>query len=184
MSLVGSFCRREWERLRVKFHLHNNFTIRTCCVVLMLKCAFVALTGRGVVSIIQAIVGVIFSIEGFWGAVKYDAATVKRFLVFLVGYFFVSLGISIIDIQTITDYCSTALDDQDHDTCLHQSTIYSYTLLAASIVVVPGIFALGVVFYLSIPTDDGADAARRRRNANSAALEVYEMAERMGFSTD
>jgi hypothetical protein len=103
---------------------------------LQIKCAFVALTGRGVVSIIQAIVGVIFSIEGFWGAVKFDTATVKRFLIFLVAYFFVSVGISVIDIQTINDYCSTAVNDDDRKSCKDQATMYSYLLLAASLVVV------------------------------------------------
>ena len=104
-----------------------------CCKI---KCAFVALTGRGVVSIIQAIVGVIFSIEGFWGAVKFDAATVKRFLIFLVAYFFVSVGISVIDIQTINDYCSTAVNSDDKTLCKDQATMYSYLLLAASLFVV------------------------------------------------
>jgi len=155
----------------------------------------VALTGRGVVSIIQAIVGVIFSIEGFWGAVKYDGATVKRFLVFLVGYFFVSVAISIVDIQTISDYCSTALSDDDHDNCIDQATIYSYLLLGASLGLVPAIFAVGVVFYLSIQNAQGgsmaaaAAAAARRRNANNngTGTDIYEMTDivaRLGFSSD
>jgi hypothetical protein len=142
------------------------------------------LTGRGVVSIIQAIVGLIFSIEGFWGAVKYDSATVKRFLAFLVGYFFVSVGISIIDIQTIHDYCSTAVDDADKKKCTDTATIYSYLLLGTSLGVVPAVFAVTVVFYLSIPAHG---FPRRRNSHNSSALEVYEMTdivERMGFSTD
>ena len=100
------------------------------------ECAFIALTGRGVVSIIQAIVGVIFSIEGFWGAVKFDGSTVKRFLVFLVFYFFVSVAISIVNLQTLDDYCSTAVDDEDKKSCLDASKLYSYLLLGASLGVV------------------------------------------------
>ena len=140
------------------------------------------MTGRGVVSLIQAIGGVIFCIEGFWGAVKFDAATVKRFLAFLVGYFFVSVGISVIDIQTISDYCSTAVDDADKSKCLDTATLYSYLLLGFSLALVPAIFAVTVVFYLSIP----AHGLPRRRNGNSS-IEAYEMTdivERMGFSTD
>lgn len=100
-----------------------------------MKCAFVALTGRGVVSIIQAIVGVIFSIEGFWGAVKFDGPTVKRFLIFLVAYFFVSAAISVINLQTLDEYCSTAVDANDKRYCLDTSRLYSYLLLAATLAV-------------------------------------------------
>ena len=173
----------QWSDLKRTVDLHNNWTIRCCCVLLMIKCAFVALTGRGVVSIIQAIVGVIFSIEGFWGAVKFDAATLKRFLIFLVGYFFVSVGIAVIDIQTLDAYCATAVDQTDLKKCEDQTQLYAYLLLAASLFVVPLIFSVGVIFYLAIPVDGSG----RRRNPNSSALEVYEMTDivdRMGFSSD
>lgn len=173
----------QWFDLKRTVDLHNNWTIRCCCVLLMIKCAFVALTGRGVVSIIQAIVGVIFSIEGFWGAVKFDAATLKRFLIFLVGYFFVSVGIAVIDIQTLDAYCATAIDPGDLRKCEEQTRLYAYLLLAASLFVVPLIFSVGVIFYLNIPVDGSG----RRRNPNSSALEVYEMTDivdRMGFSSD
>jgi hypothetical protein len=98
-----------------------------------LKCAFVALTGRGVVSIIQAIGGVIFSIEGFWGAVKYDAATMKRFLIFLVCYFLVSIAIAIINLETLVDYCSTAISDEDEMSCHATAKLYSYLLLGVTL---------------------------------------------------
>jgi len=213
------------------------------------KCAFVALTGRGVVSIIQAIVGVIFSIEGFWGAVKFDGPTVKRFLIFLVAYFFVSAAISVINLQTLDEYCSTAVDENDKKYCLDTSRLYSYLLLAATLAVLvsragegrprgdkeaqrqcgsggrrcwqrcsranqstlrltllahlvlfvpclsfcfpfpfpfpsppfqPLIFGFGVVFYLSIP----ASGLLPRRRTGGSALDVYQLTDAMGFSSD
>ena len=211
-----------------------------------MKCAFVALTGRGVVSIIQAIVGVIFSIEGFWGAVKFDGPTVKRFLIFLVAYFFVSAAISVINLQTLDEYCSTAVDANDKKYCLDTSRLYSYLLLAATLAVLvswaagkgnggkeggerrqlakqtrrrndaaraaphvvgssrlctcvraapvrpsvsfslspsscqPLIFGFGVVFYLSIP----ASGLLPRRRTGGSALDVYQLTDAMGFSSD
>jgi hypothetical protein len=111
----------------------NNFLIRLCCVILMIECAFVALTGRGVIAIIQAIVGIIFSIEGFWGAVRYDSPSIKRFLIFLVFYFFVSIAISIIDLQTRNTYCVTAQDDSDMDYCFRTATLYGWLLLGLTL---------------------------------------------------
>jgi len=171
----------------------------------MFKCAFVALTGRGVVSIIQAIVGVIFSIEGFWGAVKFDAATVRRFLAFVVVYFVVSVTVSIVNLRTIDTYCSTAFDEEDRMTCEDTALTYSYVLLGASLGLVPLIFGVSVVFYLSIQASEhlyglagggGATGnagpyrygrSRRRKHdgeEDEETYEVTEIVERMGFSSD
>lgn len=147
-----------------------------------LKCLFVALTGRGVISIIQAIVGVIFSIEGFWGAVKYDGPSVKRFLIFLSFYFLVSTAISIIDLETIDEYCSTALDDADRKECVNSTEVYSYLLLAASLSVVPLVMAISIVFYLAIQSSD--NLPRRRKDGKGVAYEMAEIVDRMGFSSD
>jgi len=38
----------------------------------------IAITGRGVINILQGIIGVVFAMEGFWGAVKYEIHTVKQ----------------------------------------------------------------------------------------------------------
>ena len=98
-----------------------------------LKCSFVALTGRGVISLIQAVAGVIFSIEGFWGAVKFDAPTTKRFLIFLVCYFFVSVTIAIINLETLDAYCSTATSESDRQSCFDTARLYSYLLLGVTL---------------------------------------------------
>lgn len=196
-------------------------------VFLQLKCSFVALTGRGVISLIQAVAGVIFSIEGFWGAVKFDAPTTKRFLIFLVVYFFVSITIAIINLETLNDYCSTAVSESDAQSCFDTARLYSYLLLGVTLGLVvrrrphtahgdddpagrgcsstrtdfllsfvsflrrplpllslqPVIFAVGVVFYLAIQSNE-ASFTRRRNGNQSSAYEMADIVDRMGFSTD
>ena len=82
---------------------------------------------------IQAIGGVIFSIEGFWGAVKYDPPTIKRFLIFLICYFLVSTAIAVINLETLHAYCSTAVNDDDEASCLRTAKLYSYLLLGVTL---------------------------------------------------
>ncbi len=143
--------------------LESNLCVRICCVVLMCECAFIALTGRGVISIIHSIVGVIFSIEGFWGAVKFDRSTTKRFLVFLVFFFVVSLALAVIHLQTMDSFCSTATDESDLANCQSIGSLYAYLLLACTLGIVPIVIAVTAVFYLKILSLAELDTNERKR---------------------
>jgi hypothetical protein len=155
LSLFRQYCLR---------FLESNLCLRVCCVVLMCECAFIALTGRGVISIIHSIVGVIFSIEGFWGAVRYDRSTVKRFLVFLVFFFFVSLSLAVIHLQTMDSFCTTAVDESDLANCHSIGSLYAYLLLACTLTLVPIVIAVTAVFYLKILAIADSEPNERKRN--------------------
>ena len=97
-------------------YFSETYSIQATCIIIMLECAFIALTGRGVISILQAIICLIFAIEGFWGAIQFDAPSIRRYLIFLCVDFVAALAVGIIDLQTVGTYCATA-DDADYDNC-------------------------------------------------------------------
>jgi len=136
--------RRIWDRCT-----SSTYGVKFCSIVIMLKCAFIALTGRGVTSILQAIVGLIFAIEGFWGAVRFDRPSIKRFLIFIVCDFATGLTFSILNLETVNSYCSTA-DPSDNATCVTTATLYAYILLSLSVGVLPVFFIISTLFYLQL----------------------------------
>jgi len=125
----------------------------------MLECAYIAITGRGVISILQAIVGVIFAIEGYWGAVRFDRPSIKRFLIFLICFFAAGLVVGIIDTTTITEYCSTAADG-DSDSCTHTYQLYAIILIIITASTLPIFFLISTLFYLKLLS---VHSAQRRR---------------------
>lgn len=148
---------RLWSRC-----LSSTIGVKFSCICLMILCIFISLTGRGVVSIIQSIIGIIFAIEGFWGAVKHSSDTLRKFLLFLVVYFFLSVAISIFDIQTLSSYCSSADTIEQEATCKQQTRIYSYITLCVSCGLVPFIFVLSLVFYLRLLKMEQQDKYSRK----------------------
>jgi len=128
----------------------SNFPVKFSACLLMLLCGFIALTGRGVVSIIQSIIGIIFAIEGFWGCVKYSKETLKKYLIFLILYFIITITISIIDLETLSEYCSSAETQEQEQTCLTTTKLYSDITLAISATAVPIIFLITLIFYLRL----------------------------------
>ena len=132
----------------------------------MFECAYIAITGRGVISILQAIVGVIFSIEGYWGAVRFDRPSIKRFLIFLLCFFAAGIVVGIIDWTTITEYCSTASNSSDQDNCTHTYRLYAIVLIIITAATLPVFFLISTLFYLKLLT---VHSAQRRRGHHTIA---------------
>lgn len=142
--------------------------VRFICVLLMIQCTFVTFTGRGIIAIIQGIVGVIFSIEGFWGAVKVDQLIMRRFLFFLFFYLCLSIVIGIINLRTLDDYCRTA-QPREKKHCEEVALIYGYLNLLSGCVIEPIYFVVVGLFYKSIVREQGG----RVQDAQDAQLRGY-----------
>ena len=132
----------------------------------MLECAYIAITGRGVISILQAIVGVIFSIEGYWGAVRFDRPSIKRFLIFLLCFFTAGIVVGIIDTTTITEYCSTADNSSDQNNCTNTYRLYAIVLIIITASTLPIFFLITSLFYLKLLS---VHSAQRRRGHHTVA---------------
>jgi hypothetical protein len=68
--------------------LPNSLGVKISTAVLMLTSVFFFVTGRGVINILQGIVGCTVAIEGFWGAVNYSKPVIVRvrYLALLVSF--------------------------------------------------------------------------------------------------
>jgi len=108
----------------------------------MIESAFLMFTGRGVIAILQGIIGLIYFIEGFWAAVKGDAREMKKFIVFIGFFSITSIAMSIINLETIDYYCSTAIADV-YAKCEYGAKAYGYIQLIVGVFGAP-VFA-GVI---------------------------------------
>ena len=147
--------RRYWDRCT-----SSTLGVKFCSVLIIVECGYIAITGRGVISILQAIVGVIFSIEGYWGAVRFDRPSIKRFLIFLLCFFTAGIAVGIADSTTITEYCSTAEDDSQQDDCTHTYRTYAIVLIIITAATLPLFFLITTLFYLKLLS---VHSAQRRR---------------------
>ena len=171
--------RRYWDRCT-----SSTYGVKFCSIVVLLECAYIALTGRGVISILQAIIGVIFAVEGFWGAVRFDRPSIKRYLIFLVCDFAVGIVVGILDLATVNEYCSTAADQGSVDDCTDTYHLYAYILIGLKAVTVPCFFLVSTLFYLKLLTVQRAQrerlgtaatrrAAMQRRAGKAASDPLY-----------
>jgi len=96
------------------------------CVVMMVSSGLITLTGRGLLSVLQGVLGIIFAVEGISGFTTRKLDVVKRFRVLLVLYLIFTICIGILNLATINQYCSTA---EDKMRCDEQSRIFAYILL-------------------------------------------------------
>lgn len=133
---------RTFISIRSYFNTHPNIFPRIICIGLLAFCAFVCFTGRGVVSIVQGVVGVIFAVEGFWACVKCDLPAVRKFLTFIPIYTAICIAVSIANLFTVDTYCSSAITASDSDTCHDQATLYAYVTLGLSLGALPGMFGV------------------------------------------
>ena len=157
----GPLSRRYWDRCT-----SSTYGVKFCSIVIMLECAYIALTGRGVISILQAIVGVIFSVEGFWGAVRFDRPSIRRFLLFLFFDFLTGIAVGILDLETVTEYCQTADDQTSVNDCHTTYSLYAYILIGVKAVTVPLFFIVTTLFYLKLLS---VHQAQRERLGTAAA---------------
>jgi len=94
---------------------------------MMISSGLIALTGRGLLSILQGIFGVIFAVEGLTGFTTLRLDVVKRFRVFLFLFLIASVCIGVLNLATIDQYCETA---EDQERCQNQAYLAAYILLA------------------------------------------------------
>jgi hypothetical protein len=58
--------------------LPSNNPMKTLCLLYMMGSAVIAVTGRGVIFVLLGIIGIVFSVEGFYGVANYDRAAIIR----------------------------------------------------------------------------------------------------------
>ena len=155
--------RRYWDRC-----ISSTLGVKFCSVLIMLECAYIAITGRGVISILQAVVGVIFSIEGYWGAVRFDRPSIKRFLIFLLCFFAAGIVVGIIDTTTITEYCSTASSGSDQSNCTTTYRLYAIVLIIITAATLPIFFLITTLFYLKLLSVHSAQHRRGHHTLGAA----------------
>jgi hypothetical protein len=63
----------DWEK-----SLPSNNSLKTLCLLYMIGSAVITVIGRGVVFVFLGIIGIIFSIEGYYGVANYDKPTIVR----------------------------------------------------------------------------------------------------------
>lgn len=75
------------------------------------------MTGRGIISILQGIVGVMYFLEGFWAVVKKDADMLFRFVVFLMIFGLLCVFMASMHFITREQFCQTAQNEAELATC-------------------------------------------------------------------
>jgi hypothetical protein len=45
---------------------------------LQLGSGIIAVVGRGMITIVQGVIGCMFAVDGYWAAVSYDMSTISR----------------------------------------------------------------------------------------------------------
>lgn len=58
--------------------LPSNDPLKTLCLLYLIGSIVITVTGRGVVFVLQGIIGAIFSIEGYHGVANYDKHSIQR----------------------------------------------------------------------------------------------------------
>ncbi|GAB5362885.1 hypothetical protein AAMO2058_000836900 [Amorphochlora amoebiformis] len=100
------------------------------CVIMLIASCLITLTGRGLLSVIQGVLGMIFAVEGLTGFTTLRLDVVKRFRVLLFLYLVASICIGIINLLSIDQYCETA---EDINRCRTQAEISAYILLGVGL---------------------------------------------------
>eukprot|EP00455_Lapot_gusevi_P042753 TRINITY_DN5121_c0_g1_i10.p1 TRINITY_DN5121_c0_g1~~TRINITY_DN5121_c0_g1_i10.p1 ORF type:complete len:185 (-),score=8.35 TRINITY_DN5121_c0_g1_i10:106-660(-) len=112
--------------------LPKNVHVKILSLLLMTGSAMLSIIGPGIIALLHGIVGIIFGIEGFYGAAKYDSKTIFRsgksddtsvitasfliagvwlqVLVFLAGSIIVSFFIGVLTLNSINQFCISAKD--------------------------------------------------------------------------
>ena len=157
--------RRYWDHCT-----SSTYGVKFCSICVMLECAYIALTGRGVISILQAIIGVIFAVEGFWGAVRFDRPSIKRFLIFLFFDFLAGIAVGVLDLETVNEYCATASDQNSVDDCTHTYSLYAYILIGLKAITIPMFFLVSTLFYLKLLSVHQAQRERLGTAAGRGAM--------------
>jgi len=97
-------------------------------MIMMIASGLIAITGRGLLSVLQGVFGIIFAIEGLTGFTTLRLDVVKRFRVMLFFYLCATVAIGIVNLLTIDQYCGNAEADEV-ESCKTQAQISAYILL-------------------------------------------------------
>mmetsp|Transcript_24473 Transcript_24473/g.45782 ORF Transcript_24473/g.45782 Transcript_24473/m.45782 type:complete len:329 (-) Transcript_24473:208-1194(-) len=98
------------------------------CMIMMIASGLIAITGRGLLSVLQGVFGIIFAIEGLTGFTTLRLDVVKRFRVMLFFYLCATIAIGIVNLLTIEQYCGNA-EEKERESCETQAQISAYILL-------------------------------------------------------
>jgi hypothetical protein len=127
-----------------------NFHIKIICVILVMYSFFCVFTGRGIFAILQGIVGTLFGVDGYWGTVKYSAVHVRKLIYFLIGYSAASTCIGILNLATVSFFCSTSRTADTFNACSYETTVFAIVSIVGALAIVPLGIAMLIVFHRSI----------------------------------
>eukprot|EP00467_Chlorarachnion_reptans_P010084 CAMPEP_0114522274 /NCGR_PEP_ID=MMETSP0109-20121206/20655_1 /TAXON_ID=29199 /ORGANISM="Chlorarachnion reptans, Strain CCCM449" /LENGTH=232 /DNA_ID=CAMNT_0001703481 /DNA_START=364 /DNA_END=1061 /DNA_ORIENTATION=- len=89
--------------------------------------ALITITGRGLLSIIQGVFGVLFGVEGLTGFTTSNVVIIRRFTVLLMLYLSATIIIGVFNVLTIDQYCREA---GDTTRCEQQAQFNAWGVLA------------------------------------------------------
>ena len=114
--LVCSKMQRRQERMNTVSI--KNGLIKIMFIFLLLGSCILLFYGRGSIGVIQGFIGILFSIEGYYGALEYNYKSIKRVIIFLFISTIVCLLIGIYSQTTNGNYCdNTYFYNKDQQEC-------------------------------------------------------------------
>lgn len=138
LPICEQFQRKE-ERMH-EIDVPNRW-LKTLCVLLMLTSALLFFFGRGTFGLIQGIIGLIFGIEGFYGAMEYSRKSIRRFIIFLIISTLVSVIFGFYSLTEVDTYCATS-DENSKEQCTQTVNIWTILYLGMGCV-----FNLILIFF-------------------------------------
>jgi len=96
------------------------------CIIMMIASGLITLTGRGMLSVLQGICGVVFALEGVTGFTTLRIETIINFRRLLLFYLLLTVSVGIANLLTIDTYCETA---ENQERCHQQATVSAYIVL-------------------------------------------------------
>lgn len=141
---LPALCGRSASAVRTsRSRLPNLGGLKFICMMCVLGSATTLLFGRGVVAIAQGVVGILFGLEGYYGARKFNRSAVALFLAFLLANIVASVAIGLMTLNNLHSSCET---DRSPAACQATFRMYGMIMLTGS----PGVsicFAFAVAFY-------------------------------------
>ncbi|GAB5360630.1 hypothetical protein AAMO2058_000643500 [Amorphochlora amoebiformis] len=118
---AGLGCRCCTRRLRP-----TERSMQLFCVFLILIGISVSLTGRGLLSVLQGIIGMLFGVEGLTAFTTKNLKLIRRFSVLLFLFLLVTAVIGTFNLLTVDQFCRTAENDER---CQEQARLNAYGVL-------------------------------------------------------
>lgn len=101
------------------------------------------IVGRGVISILLGIFGIIYSFEGFWALQIRNVVKIRSYGMFLVVYSLSTLVVAIIEMLTIETYCAGVWGTDQQDECEKTGEWSAYLGFVYSLLLMPLAVTMG-----------------------------------------